>query len=106
MNRNDIIRDLHNLEDIFDFKNLDQNHEFFSIKNKKVFGNFTSETPKNLWIDDFVCLRSKIFSPKCGDESKNKLKCFSQSQTKQNEIDKLKNVWVERNMKENVIIMF
>ena len=35
VNTKDIIRDLKNLEDIFDFSNLDQNHELFSNKNKK-----------------------------------------------------------------------
>ena len=34
----DIIKDLKNLEDIFDFSNLDENHELFSNKSKKVFG--------------------------------------------------------------------
>ena len=29
---NDIIKDLKNLEDIFDFSNLDKNHELFSKK--------------------------------------------------------------------------
>ena len=31
----DIIKDLKNLEDIFDFSNLDENHELFSERNKK-----------------------------------------------------------------------
>ena len=35
VNTKDIIRDLKNLEDIFDFSNLHQNHELFSNKNKK-----------------------------------------------------------------------
>ena len=32
----DVIRDLKNLEDIFDFSNLNENHELFSNKNKKL----------------------------------------------------------------------
>ena len=45
----DIIKDLKNLEDMFDFGNLDKNHEFFSNKNKKLIGFFKIETPtKNL----------------------------------------------------------
>ena len=36
VNTKDIIKDLKNLEDIFDFSNLDKNHELFSNKNKKV----------------------------------------------------------------------
>ena len=77
-----IIKDLKNLEDIFDFSNLDKTHELFSNKNKKVIGKFKIETPKNIWIDEFVCLRSKMYAFKCGDDSKNKLKGISKSQSK------------------------
>ena len=35
VNTKDIIKDLKNLEDIFGFSNLDQNHEIFSNKNEK-----------------------------------------------------------------------
>ena len=38
MKTKDIIKDLKNLEDIFDFSNLDKNHELYSEKNKKVIG--------------------------------------------------------------------
>ena len=78
----DIIKDLKNLEDIFDFSNLDKTHELFSNKNKKVIGKFKIETPRNIWIDEFVCLRSKMYAFKCGDDSKNKLKGISKSQSK------------------------
>ena len=37
VNTKDILKDLKNLEDIFDFSNLDKNHELFSNKNKKIF---------------------------------------------------------------------
>ena len=82
VNTKDIIKDLKNLEDIFDFSNLDKNHELFSNKNKKVIGKFKIETPKNIWIDEFVCLRSKMYAFKCGNDSKNKLKGISKSQSK------------------------
>ena len=59
MKTKDIIKDLKNLEDIFDFSNLDENHELFSEKNKKVVGKIKIECPRNIWIDEFVCLRSK-----------------------------------------------
>ena len=49
----DIIKDLKNLEDMFDFSNLDKNHELYSNK-KKVIGKFKIETPKNVFIDKFV----------------------------------------------------
>ena len=84
MKTKDIIKDLKNLEDIFDFSNLDKNHELFSERNKKVIGKFKIETPKNIWIDEFVCLRSKAYSFKCknNDENKNKIKGISKSQSK------------------------
>ena len=79
-----IIKDLKNLEDISDFSNLDKNHELYSNKNKKVIGKFKIETPKNIGIDEFVCLRSKAYSFKCknNDENKNKIKGISKSQSK------------------------
>ena len=40
------------------------------------------ETPKNIWIDEFVCLRSKMSAFRCGDDNKNKLKGISKSQSK------------------------
>ena len=35
MKTKDIIKDLKNLEDIFDFSNLDKNHELYNETNKK-----------------------------------------------------------------------
>ena len=35
VNTKDVIKDLKNLEEIFDFSNLDENHELFSEKNEK-----------------------------------------------------------------------
>ena len=82
VNTKDIIENLKNLEDIFDFSNLDENHELFSNKNKKVIGKFKIETPKNIWVDGFICLRSEMYAFKCGNDSKNKLKGISKSQSK------------------------
>ena len=79
MKTKDITKDLKNLEAIFDFSNLNENHELFSNKNKKVIGKFKTETPKNIWIVEFICLRSKMYAFKCGDDSKNKLKGVSRS---------------------------
>ena len=87
VNTKDFIKDLKNLEDIFDFSNLDKNNELFSNKNKKVIGFLKIETPKNIWIDEFVCLRSKTDALKCGDASKNKLKGISKSQSKNNKFE-------------------
>ena len=85
-----IINDLKNLEDLFDFSNLDENHELFSNKNKKVVGKFKIETPKNIWIDEFVALRSKCYAFKCGNDSKNKLKGISKSYSKNIKFDEYK----------------
>ena len=78
MKTENIIKNLKNMEDIFDFSNLDENHEIFSNRNKKVIGKFKLETPKNIWIDEFVCLRSEAYSFKCenNDEKRNKKKVF------------------------------
>ena len=46
MKTQNIINDWKNLEDIFDFSNLDENQELFSEKNKKIIGKFKLETPK------------------------------------------------------------
>ena len=83
MRTENISEDLKNLEDIFGFSNLDENQEVFSEKNKNVFGKFKIETPKNIWIEDFVCLRSKAYWFKCKneDENKNKIKRISKSQS-------------------------
>ena len=60
VNTKGISNDLKNLEDIIDFSNLNKNRELFSNKNKKVIGKFKIETLKNIWIDEFICLRSKM----------------------------------------------
>ena len=85
-----IKNDLKNLEDLFDFSNLSENHELFSNKNKKVVGNFKIETLENIWIDEIVCLRSKAYSFKCGNENSNKLKCISESYSKYINFDEYK----------------
>ena len=82
MRTENIIRDLKNLENLFNFSNLDEYQELFSNINKKVFGKFKIETPKNIWIDEFVALRSEMYAFNCGDESKNKTKGIRKSYAK------------------------
>ena len=108
LNTKDIIKDLKNLEDIIDFSNLDKNHELFSNKNKKVIGKFKKETPKNIWIDEFVCLRSKMYAFKCRDEieDKKKLKGLSKSQSKNIKFEEYKICLDGKNLKMNVLIIF
>ena len=54
MKTENIIKDLKNSEDIFDFSNLDENQELFSNKSKKVIGEVKIKTPKNVFINLFV----------------------------------------------------
>ena len=83
-----IIKDLKNLEDLFDFSNMDENHELYNEKNKKVLGKFKIETPKYIFVDEFIALRSKMYAFKCKnkEEGKNKLKGISKSQSKNNKL--------------------
>ena len=82
VNTKDIIEESRNSDEIFDFSNLDENHELFSKENKKNLSKFKIETPENFWVDEFVCLRSKMYAFKCGDDSRNILKGISESQSK------------------------
>ena len=72
MKTESIFKYLKNLEDKFDFSNVDENHELYSNKNEKVVGKYKIETPENIWIDEFVCLRSKAYSFKCKNFIENK----------------------------------
>ena len=49
-----------------------------------MIGKLKIVTPKNCWIVEFVCSRSKVYSFKCKDniELKNKIKGISESQSK------------------------
>ena len=58
----------------------------------KFLGKFKIETPKTIWIDEFVCLKCKMYAFKCGDDSKNKLKGISKSQSKHIKFENIKNV--------------
>ena len=40
------------------------------------------ETPKNIWIDEFICLRSKMYASKCGNDSKRNLEVTCKPQSK------------------------
>ena len=61
-------------DEIFEFSNLNKNHEIFCNKNRKVISKIKIETPKNILIGEFNCLRSKMYAFKCGIASKIKLK--------------------------------
>ena len=85
-----IFNNLKNLEDLFDFSNLNKKHELFINKNKRVVGRFKIETPENIWIDEFVAVRSKCYAFKCGGDNKNKLKGISKSYSKNIKFDESK----------------
>ena len=89
MKTENIIKDLKNSGNLFVFSNLDENDDLFSFKNKKVINKIKIETPKVFWTDKVICLRSKAYSFKCksDDESENKLKGDSKSQSKQISFD-------------------
>ena len=55
-------KDMKNIDCLFDFINLNENHELFSNKNKKVIGKFKEETPETIWINEFVFLRSERYA--------------------------------------------
>ena len=80
MRTENFIEDLKNLEDMF--SNLDENHEIFSNKNKKLIGKFEIETPENVWTNELVCLRSKMYASESGNESKNQTNGISESCSK------------------------
>ena len=70
VNTRDVFKDLKKHEELFDFSNLNENHEIFSDKNKRVIGKFEIKAPKTIWIDETICLRSKMYAFKCGDDKK------------------------------------
>ena len=82
LNTKDKMKDLKKIENLFDFSDLRENHQLFSNKNEKVIGEFKTETPKNISLDEFNCLRNKMYAYKCGDINKNKVKGFSKYQSK------------------------
>ena len=53
-----------------------------SVEEKKVVGKFKIETPKIIWIDEFIALKSKTYLFKCNDENTNKLKGICKSYSK------------------------
>ena len=56
-----IVSDLIYLVYLFDFINMDENHELFSKKNKKFVEKYKIETPKIAWVNEFVCLKIQVF---------------------------------------------
>ena len=66
---------------------------------EKVLCKFQIETPKNVWIDEFICLKSKMYAFKCGDDSKNKPNVFLSLIQKIINLKNIKIVWIVKNIK-------
>ena len=73
-------------------------------KNRKILGKFKIETPKTIWIDEFVCQRSKMYAFRGGDDSKNKLQGISNSQSKNIQFEEYYNCLIG-NINKNVIFI-
>ena len=76
-----LINAFKNFEYLLDFTNLDENQELFGNTNK-VVDKFNIETLKNVWIYEFIALRSKAYSFKCDGKNANKLRGISKSCSK------------------------
>ena len=74
--------DVKNLKYLFDFNILNENHETFRTKNKKVVCKFKIETPKYIWKEEIIALKSKAYSFKCNDKNTKNLKGISKYQLK------------------------
>ena len=55
-----------------------------------MISKFKIETPTNIWIDEFIALRNKMYAFKCGGDSKNKLKGISKSQSRNKKFEEYK----------------
>ena len=69
----------HNFNILLHFSNLNKNHQIFSDKSKKNVGKLKIETPKNIWIHEFIPLGLEANSFK---EGKKQLKGIFKPQPK------------------------
>ena len=96
MKSNDIVNALDTLQEtqkMCDFSNSDKNQKLFSKELKKVTGLLKIETPKNIWLGDFVRLRSKLYACKTGNDYQKKLKGIQKSYSKNIEFDNILSVF-------------
>ena len=87
VNTENSAKDVKNLDDLKDVSNMSEIHELVGNKNKNVVNQFKLQTPKNIWIDRFICLRNKMYAFKCGDDIENKVKGNCKSQGKNIEFE-------------------
>ena len=57
-----LMEDLKNFREDFDFSGLDSSHELYSKDNQKVIGKMKLETAPEIDLDEAVFLRSKFYS--------------------------------------------
>ena len=85
--RDSLENHLEQLNDHFDFSNLDKTHSLYSRKNEKVVGKFKIETGPYLTIDKFVALASKLYSYTVNEKEHSKMKGVSSKTNKIEFID-------------------
>ena len=105
LNAKNVFKDLQNLNNLFDLSNLKKNHELFSINNEKNVGRFIGETRKNVFVDEYVCLRSKAYSFKHDSIIKTKWKIFLNLNQKTLNLKNTTIVNLEENIQKNVIFI-
>jgi hypothetical protein len=74
----DIYNDMSAAQHLFDTSDYPADHPLFSTQNKKVLGKMKDETPGTP-IEEFVGLRSKMYSIKCGGIEKKRAKGVKKS---------------------------
>ena len=79
------IEDIKNLNSLFVFSKPDK---IVNYSVKKVLGKFNIETLKKIWIDYFLCLKSRTYSFERNDKNTNRPKSFLKSQVKDFEFEK------------------
>ena len=79
MKSNAIVNDLDTLQGTQKMfgSNSDKHQKLFSNELKKVTDLLKIETPKNIWLDEFVRLRSKVYACNTGNDSQKKIKRYS-----------------------------
>ena len=70
----DIMKDLSNLKEYFDFSNSDENDELFSNVNRNFVDKFKIETLQCLWIDKLCILGAKSYCSVCSSDKENRAK--------------------------------
>ena len=102
MKSNNIVKDLDTLQEtekMCDFSNSHKNQKFFSNEFKKVPCLLKIETPKNIWLDEFICLRSKEYAYKTGNDYQKKLKGIQNTYSKNMKFENIITVYLIKNIK-------